>query len=369
MNKKDILELKKRFTKDRAGITRVTGCYVNADREKVTVFNENFLNLEDEEMFKYLEIAKKTLSGKVGDNSLTLDMHEGSSCQKSLLALKESQLKDNTFLDSFYDSVIENYECEGNYLIVLFHDVYDIIKKSSDHLSLDESEEVYEYILCAICPVKLSKPGLGYRENENRIGSRLRDWIVCVPETGFVYPAFTDRSSDIHAAMLYTKDVKNPHKEFVQQILGCEMKMTASQKREIMSDIIHHSVDNEDVADRVYYELQESISSTMDESKDMDDRQEVDIKELMTSCSVNEDQIAEIEKEYKEQFDKEETPLEQLYDKKAEKELGVELEKRELVKSRESMKDLLREAAMELDRLNGSETELTIKIRNLLENK
>ena len=87
--------------------------------------------------------------------------------------------------------MIETYDYPGNYLILLFHDAYDVMKKTNDNMQLDESEEVYEYLLCAICPVTLSKAALGYREEENRIGSRIRDWVVGVPDSGFVFPAFT----------------------------------------------------------------------------------------------------------------------------------------------------------------------------------
>ena len=70
MNKKDILELKRRFKKDACTFTRLCGCYVDADHNKVTSFGETFLNLEDEEFYKYLEIAKKVMSGTIGNFQL-----------------------------------------------------------------------------------------------------------------------------------------------------------------------------------------------------------------------------------------------------------------------------------------------------------
>ena len=72
LRNKDILELKKRFKKESCTITRMCGCYVDANKNKVLELNENFLNLEDEEFFKYLDIAKKTLSGTIGNNLLEL---------------------------------------------------------------------------------------------------------------------------------------------------------------------------------------------------------------------------------------------------------------------------------------------------------
>ena len=174
MNKKEVLELKRRFKKETCTFTRLCGCYVDGEKNKVTDLRETFLNLEDEEFYKYLEIAKKTLSGTLGNNLLQLDFpleEEGTGGrQRFLMGLRDSKLKNDDLLERFYEMVIENYEYAGHYLILIFHDAYDVMTKTSDNNKLDESEEVFEYLLCAVCPVQLSKPGLGYREDENRIG-------------------------------------------------------------------------------------------------------------------------------------------------------------------------------------------------------
>ena len=171
----DIRELSRRMSKDGCTFTRMCGCYVNANKDIVTTLNETFLNLEDTEFYKYLDIAKAVLKGKLGNNLIEVGFEEAKG-QQSLLNLRGSKLKDNDLLHEAYYSIIENYDSVGNYLILFFHDVYDVITKTSDGEKLDESEEVFEYILCAVCPVGLSKPGLGYREDDNRIGVRVRDW-------------------------------------------------------------------------------------------------------------------------------------------------------------------------------------------------
>lgn len=125
--------------------------------------------------------------------------------QHILMALRASKLEDENLLDTFYDLVIDTYDHAGNYLIVLFHDAYDVMSRTSDNNNLDESEEVYEYLICAICPVDLSKPGLGFLEEEHRIGPRVRDWVVGAVDTAFLFPAFNDRSTDIHSTLFYTK--------------------------------------------------------------------------------------------------------------------------------------------------------------------
>ena len=108
---KDILELKRRFKKDACTFTRLCGCYVDADRNKVTTFGETFLNLEDEEFYKYLEIAKKVMSGTIGNNILELEFPTAEEApggrQQFLMGLRESALKNEDLMDTFYDLVIE----------------------------------------------------------------------------------------------------------------------------------------------------------------------------------------------------------------------------------------------------------------------
>ena len=120
------------------------------------------------------------------------------------------------------------------FLILIFHDAYDVITKTKDNAKLDESEEVYEYILCAICPVELSKAGLRYFEEENTIKSRTRDWVVEAPSNGFVFPAFINRSSDVNSIMYYTKNAKDTHPELMENALGCPTKQLIQNKKKYL---------------------------------------------------------------------------------------------------------------------------------------
>ena len=259
MDKKSISELRRRLKKDSCTFTKMCGCYVNDSKNKVIKLDETFLNLEDEEYYKYLEIAKKVLSTNVGNNILELDFpleeEQPGGHQQFLLGIKKSGLKDQGLLDAFYDMVIEKYDSLGNYLILLFHDVYDVMTKTTDNNKLDESEEVYEYIICAICPMILSKPGLGYNKSDMRIGTLNREWMVGMPETGFIFPAFNERSSDIHSVLMYTADSKNPHNELIQDILGCREKLTFVQKQNVLCDMVSDVTSEDDLK-----EVMESVN-------------------------------------------------------------------------------------------------------------
>lgn len=329
MKKSDVNEIKKRLKKTRCTMTRMSGCYVNSEKEIILSFNENFLNLEDEELHKYLELANKVLSGKIGNNMLELrfpNEEEGQGGkQQFLMGLKESRLKNDDLLDVFFHLIIDNYDYVGNYLILVFHDAYDVMKKTHDGIALDESEEVYEYLLAAVCPVSLSKAGLGYLEMENRIGSRMRDWVVGVPDAGFVFPAFTERSSDIHSVLYYTKDTKEPHPEFMECILGCPAKQTATEQKNLFKSIVEHAVTDERKRERVLYDIQETIHDMIEEKAlYTEPEQEPEpiiltpetIQDVLTTSKINEDIAAKIEKTYTEKFSEEPPMADSLLDNK-----------------------------------------------------
>lgn len=329
MRKKDVLELKRRFKKDECTFTQICGCYVDANKDIVLNFKEKFLSLKDIEFFKYLEIAKKTLSGTIGNNllelSFPLDNENVSSRQQSLIGLKKSQLKDDVLLNSFYKLIIDSYDYTGNFLILIFHDAYDVVTKTTDNSKLDESEEVYEYLLCSICPVSLSKPGLGYLEDKNLIGARIRDWVVGVPDIGFLFPAFTDRSTDINSIMYYTKNAKDPHPELMEVGLGCCSKQTATQQKEIFHTIINKALeDDEETADQVFMEIQENLNNMVDEEDAIsgNNRQPMvltndTIQDLLADTGITEEITAKIEKFYLDEFGNTPPVVENLLDTKA----------------------------------------------------
>ena len=338
MNKKEVLELKRRFKKEAATFTRVCGCYVDGNHNKVCKFGNTFLNLEEDEFYKYLEIANKALSGTIGNNLLELkfpiEEEEVGGRQHILMALRASKLEDENLLDTFYDLVIDTYDHAGNYLIVLFHDAYDVMSRTSDNNNLDESEEVYEYLICAICPVDLSKPGLGFLEEEHWIGPRVRDWVVGAVDTAFLFPAFNDRSTDIHSTLFYTKNTKEPHSEFMANGLGCGIERTATEQKMAFHSIVRNVLGAEDEhTDDVLLDLQQNLSDMIDEyAETHDDDEDVFlldkevVTKLLADSEISEEKAAKIEKSVDEAFGEKPPAAENVIDSKAlvQNELRVE---------------------------------------------
>lgn len=339
MNKKEVLELKRRFKKEAATFTRVCGCYVDGNHNKICQFGNTFLNLEEDEFYKYMEIANKALSGTLGNNLLELHfpMEEEAvgGRQQILMALRDCKLKDEALLDTFYDLVIDTYDHAGNYLIVLFHDAYDVMTRTKDNNNLDESEEVYEYLICAICPVDLSKPGLGFLEDEKRIGPRVRDWVVGAVDTAFLFPAFNDRSTDIHSTLFYTKNTKEPHSEFMANGLGCGIERTATEQKMAFHSIVRNVLGAEDAhTDDVLLDIQQNLSDMIDEYQETHEDEEdtflLDkevVGKLLADSSIPEEKAARIEKSVDEAFGEKPPVAEHVIDAKALQQNEVRVEK------------------------------------------
>ena len=284
MNKKEILEIRKQFTPANCAITRICGCYVDHEKNKKLESKDAFLSLPEEEAFKYFDIFKKTLSGTVGKNMLNmefpLDAEMPGGTQEFLLKLRNSKLEDDMLLEEFYDKVIATYEYAENYYIILIHAMYDIPGRTSDDLEMfDASDEVYEYLLMSICPVSLSKAGLCYNAEDNRIEDRIRDWIVDMPDKGFLFPAFNDRGTDLHSVLYYTKKSADLQPEMIDQLLGAKMPMSADDQKETFQMIIEDTL-GEDGDYETVRNIHETLNDLIEEHKEEPEPLALDMTEM-----------------------------------------------------------------------------------------
>ena len=307
MNKKEIAEIQKQYTQQKCPVDRICGCYVDGEKNKKTLFGEAFLSLPEEEFFKYLNLFRKTMSGTLGKNLLNMDFpleaeEEGGS-QELLLKLRYTGLKDDGVLEEFYDRIIQSYYYVGNYLILLAHATYDIPGKTSDNLEMDDaSDEVYEHLICCICPVNLSKPGLSYNEHDNCFSSRRQDWLVDSPLIGFLFPAFCDRSADIHSLLYYNQKPEESAEDFVDCILGCTAPLTAGMQKESFQSLVEGML-----GDECSYELVRTIHENLNEIIEEQKEQPLpatlgkkDVKDLLASSGASEEKLADFDERFEE---------------------------------------------------------------------
>ena len=307
MNKKEVLEIRKQFTPANCAITRIAGCYVDHEKNKKMESKSAFLSLPEEEAFKYFDIFKKTLSGTMGKNMLNMefpiDQEMPGGTQEFLMKLKASKLEDDMLLEEFYDKVIATYEYAENYYIILIHAMYDVPGRSSDNMEMfDASDEVYEYLVCSICPVSLSKAGLSYNAESNCIQDRIRDWVVDMPDKGFLFPAFNDRSTDIHGVLYYTKKSEDLQPELIEQLLGAKMPMSANTQKETFQMLIEDTL-GEDGDYETIRNIHDTLNDMIEEHKEEPEPLQLDktdVRKVFEKSGVPSEKMESFDQNYEE---------------------------------------------------------------------
>ena len=272
---------------------------------------EAFLSLPEEETFKYFDIFKKTLSGSLGKNLMDMEFplaqEAQGGTQEFLLRLRNSKLQDDDLVEEFYDRVIESFGFQENYYIVLIHAMYDIPGKTSDGFMMeDASDEVYEFILCSLCPVGLSAPGLSYNSEKNSIEDRMRDWVVGMPVSGFLFPAFLDRSTDIHHVLYYAKKAKEIYPELIDAVLGAKIPMTAEMQKEAFHTLIAETLGDSceyEVVKEIHEQLHEAIEEHAEDAEPLE-LSKGDIQKMFEKSGVSSACMESFENAYNEVVEK-----------------------------------------------------------------
>lgn len=306
MTRKELNEIKSQYTLEDCGILRLCGCYVDGERNKITQFNENFPNLPEEEKHKYFDIFKKTLSGTPGKNlvdmKFNVDAYADEGARTFLMNLRDSGLKDDRLLNEFYDRIINNYSYVGNYLILLINQVYDIPAVTTDNIEMDDaSDEVYSYILCSICHVNLSKPGLGYDEEDNNFHDKKQNHMVDVPDVGFLFPAFNKRSADEDMTLFYTKDVSEFEDGLIDCLLDCAVPLPAKQQKETFTSLVNEALGEEadlEIVKNIHENLEQIIEEKKQESPAPVMLDKTEMKDLLEKSGVKEEKLENFEEHF-----------------------------------------------------------------------
>ena len=312
MNSKEIAELRRRFQPDKTAISRIYGCYVNCQKEVVSYIDESLGTMPQEEAEQYLTLLKKALSGKPGKNLIDIVFSNqqvmDSEEHRTLMALRDSGLKDSAQREAFYHQIIETLDMgESNYLILLAHDAYDVPYRGKDGVKQeDTSDQVFRYIVCAVCPVKGGKLELSYYSGENEFHNSLAKQIVSAPELGFLFPAFDNRTANIYNALFYNRKPDELHHEFIDGVFRIEAPMSAAEQKEAFQTALADALEDRcsmDIVQSVHERLRERIEKHR-ESKDPEavTVSAKDIGSILTDCGVAEEQAAAFQNRCAEQF-------------------------------------------------------------------
>ena len=311
MNDKEIGEIRRRMRRDRSNITAIYGCYVNENKEIITEFRQSTGMMPENESDKYFALLRRTLSGSIGKNLIDITFKTsqvaGSPEHQLLMDLRKTQLKDDELRQSFYQKIIDTVVLEGNYLILLGCDSYDVpFKSKDDSFQKDQSEETYTYILCTICPVKQTKPNLHYVPEEKLFHDGAMNQMVSAPALGFLFPAFDNRATNIYNALYYTHDVKASQDALIEALFNTPVPKPAAEQKKSFEALLTTSLGEEcslDVVQTVHDQLCQRIELHKESKVPeplMISKEEV--KEVLTSCGVSEDHVAKFSVDYDEVF-------------------------------------------------------------------
>ena len=309
MDKKGIAEVKKCFKKEDCRIDRMVSCFVNEEGEVISRFSDSFYALEDKELFKYCELFKQSLSGKLGRNLYTLafpleEEKEGGK-QQELYQLLQSELKEEALYDAFFEKIRKDYPIPGKHLLLLAHGVYDVPKKTTDGLVLeDASENVYSFLLFALCPVSLLKEGLCFDQQSDSFISRSEDFVVQKPEISFLYPAFHDRGSDIHELLYRCKKREDSLDSLPEILFGTSLPMGEKQQKNCFSKLVEEILQEDCTFENVRL-LQEALSELQNKENEEEREQSLpknQVKALLEKAGATEEQLLNFSSLYDEEL-------------------------------------------------------------------
>lgn len=302
MISREILEIKKQFTPENCTISRMCMCYVDHEKNRQYEDARSFLTLQEEETFKYLEIFKQTLTGTLGKKLINMEFplsqEEPGGTQEFLYRLRESKLNDEVLIDEFYNKIIDNFDYGENYYIILIHATYDVPGKATDGSEMfDASDNIYEYILCSICPVKLAKAGLSYDVDQNAVVGRTRDWVVEPPMKGFLFPAFNDRTADIHQALYFTKKPEELQPKLIEELLGSDIPLSAKNQKATFNEVISTTLGSEcdlEMAKIIHDQLQDMVEINKSEPEPLE-LDKYDMRLLLEKSGVSDEKLDKVE--------------------------------------------------------------------------
>ena len=307
MNQKEIGEIRRRIRRDRSNMAAIYGCYVNTQKEIVSEFKLGTGTMPENEAEKYFGTLKRVLSGSIGKNLIDITFKTSQVCDsaehKLLMQLRDTQLKDEQVRLDFYKKVIDSLNFQDNYLILLGCESYDVpFKSKDDAVQSDNSSEVYTYVLCAVCPVKLAKTALNYHAEDKVFHDGEAKQVVSAPELGFLFPAFDNRATNIYNALYYTHSSKENHETFVESVFNTAVPKPAEEQKKSFEALLTNSLEdscNLDVVQTVHDQICQTIElhkeSKVPEPLLITKEQ---VKDSLTMCGVPEKKIAKFSVEY-----------------------------------------------------------------------
>lgn len=307
MNKKDISEVKKLLAKKTCRIDKISGCMVDGDGKCSDVIGEHLRRMDEDESDLYLGLVRKALSGKIGKNlyntEFPLSEEKDGGKQHALHAFLDDQLDTDDKIRKFCQNIADNIHMDSAYAILIAKGVYDVPAKAKDGAVLeDASEDVYLFEITCICPVKVGKKMLVFNEASKNLASSGTVLSIEAPVAGFLYPAFDNRQTNIHAALYYVKKETERHQDLSDLIFGADLMTAESDQKELLAAVVEKTLGRDCDFDQVR-SINDAVNQASKEMSDTDEPAEIgknDLKRILRDSGVPEDKLNKFDAVYDE---------------------------------------------------------------------
>ncbi len=307
MNKKDMAQIRRRLNPEKCSIPSIVGCFVNDQGDVITTFDRPLINMPKEDIEEHLALFKKVLSGTEGQNLLhaefTPEQVMESPEYNILKGLRDTRLRDDGVLDYFCEKVRSSLVIEGSYVILLLTDTYDVPRHFKDGERQEDAEtNMFTYVMCAVCPVKLRATGLAYDAGDSLFHAGGSDFAVCAPECGFMFPAFEEGGANLYRALYYTKDQADNKEELVRALFGTPMPAPAAEQKQTIGELLENAL-QEECSVEVMQAVQETVRTRIDEKKQAKDPEPPvitvqDMESALAACGVSEEKTEAFRQQY-----------------------------------------------------------------------
>ncbi|MBQ9895520.1 MAG: DUF4317 domain-containing protein [Ruminococcus sp.] len=308
MNKKETAEIKKNFS-DKIGffiMERVLTAFIDAEKNVRYHNSSSCLTMSVEEHDVYDETLKKVLNTNVGKSFVEYEFpneaYDEGQPQHILYTLLTSELKDDLACEEFLNHIANHIAYEGPFAVITSYCTYTVRRKDKNDEFADGEDEIYRYLLTAICPVNTSSDGFVFDSFNNEITKKLNTELIIskAPSDGFLFPVFSNRSSDVNHVMYYTKSAKKPNISIIEEVLGCTFVMSAENEKSSFQNILK-SVVGDDLDYMLIKTVNEKIQEVVDDSKDETDNAVIEplqLKEMLSDIGVPEERVQMVEPVY-----------------------------------------------------------------------
>ena len=332
MNKKEVAEIKRQFKMDNENIdiSRTAMYYVNFENKILSKSNKRFFLTKDMvggkssgwgqlEEEKIIEICKKTLGGQLGKGLVEYYfpndfLLEENGNYKKLYNTCQDCLETEEDVDKFVDLLVNTLNYGKDYVICLTSCSYMVPTKDINGDKVDIEEEFgesYDFMVVSFCDIAPSTLGLFYDSKKKTIHhSETSEKVVGMPFSGFLFPTFNDRQTDVNSVLVYNKKPKEPDTALIENLLGCTFNFDPEQEKDKFNTLITKilTMDNDSNVSvdfsstkKIYEQIKRVIDDNVLETE-LPTLSALEIKKILQNSGVKEENLERFDDVFEEEM-------------------------------------------------------------------